>query len=388
VSSEVQKNTGSVSPAGVTTTTLSITLPAAVTSGNAIAVAFSYQGSAGSASLTSITDDKGNTYALTQSLTATYQANAFIGISTVFNVTNAPQTISITIGNTVAATIRASAVVYEVTGAAFVDASTNGQSTATTNPPAINFSTVQPSEFAIVCSNTDNGSATFVQNNGWTQDILSLGTAQLCASKVLTASGANSLNMTGTPAVDIQWVVVSFGAVPGAALAGGAQALASGAASLLTGPAAFSPILLDDPAHAAGSDQIGMGTGVPGTGDTAAVAFPKLKQWAADANTNFAKLFPVRNLQAPATGFAIAAAKGVMQLVLNPAGTLATGTLTLPPNPGDNQPFTAMTSQTITALTVNTSDGTSIAAPPTTLSNTSAIKLRFQAAANTWFREQ
>jgi hypothetical protein len=37
---------------------------------------------------------------------------------------------------------------------------------------------------------------------------------------------------------------------------------------------------------------------------------------------------------------------------------------------------------------MNTSDGTTISAAPTTLSNTSAIKLRFQEASNSWLREQ
>ena len=96
----------------------------------------------------------------------------------------------------------------------------------------------------------------------------------------------------------------------------------------------------------------------------------------------------IRNTQTPTTGFSIAAAAGLTQLVLLPAGTLAAGTITLPPNPSDNQPFMAMTSQTVTALTVNTSDGTTISVAPTTLSNTSAIKLRFQEASNSWLREQ
>jgi hypothetical protein len=76
------------------------------------------------------------------------------------------------------------------------------------------------------------------------------------------------------------------------------------------------------------------------------------------------------------------------ELVLTPAATLAAGTITLPPNPGINQSFMVLTSQTITALTVNTSDGTTITAAPTTLSNTSAIKLRFLETSNTWLREQ
>ena len=37
--------------------------------------------------------------------------------------------------------------------------------------------------------------------------------------------------------------------------------------------------------------------------------------------------------------------------MLNPSGTLVTGTLIMPASPGDQQPFEVITSQTITALT-------------------------------------
>jgi len=176
----------------------------------------------------------------------------------------------------------------------------------------------------------------------------------------------------------------------GAALAGTATDATGATGALTTTPSGYVPLLLDNPSRAGGSDQIGMGTGPgTGTGDPANVAFTKLKAWATDANVNFAHLFPVRSVQTPTTGNTIATAIGITQLVLNPAGTLAALTVTLPQNPADNQPFVLMTSQTITSLTVNTADGTTINAPPTTLSNAaSPPRWRFQASLNTWFREQ
>jgi hypothetical protein len=149
----------------------------------------------------------------------------------------------------------------------------------------------------------------------------------------------------------------------------------------------FAPILLDNAAHLGGSDQIGMGTGPgTGTGDTANVAFTKVKQWAADVNTMAAQLYPVRSLQTPTTGTTVTTAAGVTQLVLNPAGTLAALTVTMPPSPGDNQPFTLMTSQTLTSLTVSAS-GPTVNGAPTTLSANTSVKFRFMTSLNTWFRE-
>lgn len=173
-----------------------------------------------------------------------------------------------------------------------------------------------------------------------------------------------------------------------AALAGVAGGIASAGGALATIAAPFAPILLDDPAHRGASDSVYMGTGVPNTGDLAPVAFTKLKQWAIDVNTMVKQIYPQRSLQAPSTGFSIAVAQGITQLRLNPAGTLATGTITLPQNPGDQQPFRVLTSQTITSLTVNTADGTTLNAAPTTLAANTSIKWIFEADLNTWFRQQ
>lgn len=212
---------------------------------------------------------------------------------------------------------------------------------------------------------------------------------------VLTKSFATTIlrftqhSVVTTTASPIAHVFVAA-AAGGAALAGAASDTTTASGALTTGgPAPFAPIVLDNAGHAGGSDQIGLGSGPnTGTGDAANLAFTKLKQWAADANSMMAQLYGTRSVQTPTTGFTIAAAAGVTQLVLNPAGTLATGTVTFPPNPGDNQPFSLMTSQTITALTANTSDGNSINGAPTTLSANTAVRWRFITSLSKWFREQ
>ncbi|MGH9917512.1 MAG: hypothetical protein ACRD6W_01365 [Nitrososphaerales archaeon] len=60
----------------------------------------------------------------------------------------------------------------------------------------------------------------------------------------------------------------------------------------------------------------------------------------------------------PLTGFAITMQTGI--LVLNPAGTLATGAVTLPLNPVDGAYGEISSTQTQTALTVSANTGDSI----------------------------
>lgn len=64
--------------------------------------------------------------------------------------------------------------------------------------------------------------------------------------------------------------------------------------------------------------------------------------------------------QTPLTAFAIVADNFQTLLFLTPAGTLATGTLTLPPNPGDGQNFCLQDNQTQTAITISPATGQTI----------------------------
>src|SRR5882724_1519936 len=71
----------------------------------------------------------------------------------------------------------------------------------------------------------------------------------------------------------------------GAVLAAAATDSTSASGALNTTLAPFAQVLLDNPAHVNGSDQINMGAGPgTGTGDTANAAFLKIKQWAIDIN--------------------------------------------------------------------------------------------------------
>ena len=74
-------------------------------------------------------------------------------------------------------------------------------------------------------------------------------------------------------------------------------------------------------------------------------------------------------------------------LVLTPSGTLAAGTIVLPAvaNCVENQEVLVASSQTVTALTVNT-NGATIVGAPTTISSGGFFTLRFEPVLKTWYR--
>lgn len=95
---------------------------------------------------------------------------------------------------------------------------------------------------------------------------------------------------------------------------------------------------------------------------------------------------------APATGNTVTVAANVSNLVLDPAGTIATLTVALPAASAliDGQTLHISSSQTVTALTMSAGSGTSISNSPTalTISTTASYGYEFiYRAANTkWYR--
>jgi hypothetical protein len=73
------------------------------------------------------------------------------------------------------------------------------------------------------------------------------------------------------------------------------------------------------------------------------------------------------SMKSPLTGATVAMAKNSTSLYLTPAGTLAALTVKLPPNPAPGVVVALGSSQTITALTVQTAAGAAVAGAPTTL---------------------
>ncbi|HWD29282.1 MAG TPA: DUF2793 domain-containing protein [Rhizomicrobium sp.] len=90
--------------------------------------------------------------------------------------------------------------------------------------------------------------------------------------------------------------------------------------------------------------------------------------------------------QQPATGFAIAVSNTAGRLILDPAGTLASGTITLPAAPKDGQLLRLSTTQGITALTLAPATGQSVVGAPATLGANTSAEFTYRAANTTWYR--
>jgi hypothetical protein len=87
------------------------------------------------------------------------------------------------------------------------------------------------------------------------------------------------------------------------------------------------------------------------------------------------------------TGFSYTFAAGTTTLIANPAGTLATGTITMPAAPADGMVIEFMSTQQITALTISGNSGQSIGGTQTTqLPANSAMSFVYRQSNTTWYR--
>lgn len=85
----------------------------------------------------------------------------------------------------------------------------------------------------------------------------------------------------------------------------------------------------------------------------------------------------------PTTGQTVVAGIGVSTLLLDPAGTIAALTVTLPSSPVDGQRFTVSSSAVITVLTIN---GGTIKGGIGTMSLNGFAKYTYSGTSSTWFR--
>ena len=97
------------------------------------------------------------------------------------------------------------------------------------------------------------------------------------------------------------------------------------------------------------------------------------------------------NVYTPGTGFNLAVPTPVAQqqwMLIQPAGTLATGTVTLPLNTGtpDGTEVLITTTQQITAFTLAINGATAAYGDPTTLAAEDYFRMRFVQATNSWYR--
>ena len=105
----------------------------------------------------------------------------------------------------------------------------------------------------------------------------------------------------------------------------------------------------------------------------------------------FAAPTTATSVYAPTTGFSIAVPTPVSQqqwVLLQPAGTLATGTITLPLNTAtpDGTEVLITSTQIITTLTIGLNGATAANGAPTTLAANGFARLRFVASTNSWYR--
>jgi hypothetical protein len=87
------------------------------------------------------------------------------------------------------------------------------------------------------------------------------------------------------------------------------------------------------------------------------------------------------------TGFTYTFAAGTQVLVINPAGTLATGTVTMPAAPVDGMNITISSTQQITALTINGNTGQSIVGNTTALKAGGAQTFIYRLSNTTWYNQ-
>jgi hypothetical protein len=93
------------------------------------------------------------------------------------------------------------------------------------------------------------------------------------------------------------------------------------------------------------------------------------------------------DFQVLTTGFSYTFASGITTLIAAPAGTLATGTITMPGSPADGMVITITTTQEITALTINGNTGQSIGGTQVSLmAANSAMSFVYRQSNTTWYR--
>ena len=85
------------------------------------------------------------------------------------------------------------------------------------------------------------------------------------------------------------------------------------------------------------------------------------------------------------TGFGYTFAAGVQVLVIQPAGTLATGTVTMPASPADGMTIAVVSTQQVTAITVSANTGQSIVGAPSQLIPNQPLSWIYRLANTTWY---
>ena len=126
----------------------------------------------------------------------------------------------------------------------------------------------------------------------------------------------------------------------------------------------------------------------PNNGDTRRLPITTLLQF---FQQQFAAPTLATNIYTPGTGFNIAVPTPVAQqqwILIQPAGTLALGTVTLPLNTAtpDGTEVLITTTQIITGFTLALNGATAAFGDPLTLAAEDYFRMRFVASQNSWYR--
>lgn len=127
---------------------------------------------------------------------------------------------------------------------------------------------------------------------------------------------------------------------------------------------------------------------VPNNGDARKVSVTQLLTY---FQSSFAAPTVATNLYTPGAGFNVTVPTPVSEqqwMLLQPAGTLATGTITLPLNTGtpDGTQLLVTTTQIITAFTLALNGAAAAFGAPTTLAANAFFTMRFYQSTNSWYR--
>jgi hypothetical protein len=96
-------------------------------------------------------------------------------------------------------------------------------------------------------------------------------------------------------------------------------------------------------------------------------------------------LLQAYDYQVLTTAFAYTFAAGTQVLVMNPAGTLATGTITMPASPADGMTITVESTQQVTAVTVSANTGQSIVGSAVQLIPNQPLSWVYRLTNTTWY---
>lgn len=94
----------------------------------------------------------------------------------------------------------------------------------------------------------------------------------------------------------------------------------------------------------------------------------------------------IAQYEVPLTGFTIQALSNASKVIINPAGVLAAGTVTMPATPFDGMEWRLSSTQVITALTLLPSTGQTVKNAPTALAAGAGVGYTYATTGATWYR--